>query len=87
MVWPSGERHGGVVNHAAVGAFHAPGDRGAGLVESGDARGEPPPHRLVVLGTAADRHDLGHMRTATEEPFVEGPDLREGRVVEAQATI
>ncbi len=62
-----GQRNGGVVDHAAVGALHASGDRGACFVEAGDAGGEAAPHCLVVAGLADGGDDIGDVRACGEE--------------------
>ncbi len=84
---PVGKRHGGVVDDAAVGALHAAGDRGAVLVQPGDAGGEAVPHGVVVARAAAGGDDLGDVRVAREEFVAERPDVGERRIVETDAAV
>ena len=63
-----GQRHGGVVDDAAVGTLHAAGDRAAVLVDAGDRGGETPPDGLVVVRAPAGGDDLGDVWPLTRRP-------------------
>ncbi len=85
---PVGKRHGGVVDDAAVGPLHAAGNRGAGLLEPGDAGGEAPPHGLVVARAAAGGDDFGDVRAALQADRPSSCQIaRERRIVQAQAAV